>query len=227
MRCARRADRSAPSWGRKHDQEIVFTFGGTESDKSAILSALETQPGRNRIVTSAVEHPAVLSLATYLQQSRGVDVVVVGVDGNGRLDIDAYRAALTEQTVLTSIMWANNKTGVLYPVEELAALAHEVGALFHSDAVQAVGKVPIDLAASEIDMLSLSGHKLHEPKGIGALYVSKGDVSKGDVSKGVKLKPMVRGGRQAPGARPSGGNGKCVCDRRARCGSRNRPGPDG
>src|SRR5208283_2816139 len=98
----------------------------------------------------------------------------IGVDARGRIDLDAYRAALGPKTAIVSVMWANNETGTLFPVEELARLAHEVGALFHTDAVQAVGKVPIDLKATQIDFLSLSAHKLHGPKGIGALYVRKG-----------------------------------------------------
>jgi len=177
--------------GAAHDHELVFTSGGTESDNAALLSALEVQPERNQIVTSAVEHPAILSLVAYLQQTRGVEVAMIGVDSDGRLDIDAYRAALGPQTAVASVMWANNETGTLYPVEELAGYAHEAGALFHTDAVQAVGKVPVNLADSAIDMLSLSGHKLHGPKGVGALFVRKG----------VKFKPMLRGGRQERGRR--------------------------
>ena len=177
--------------GAAHDSELVFTSGGTEADNAALWSALDVQPGRNRIVTSAVEHPAILACATWLAQTRDIELLTIGVDGSGRLDIDAYRAALGPQTALASIMWANNETGVLNPVEDLARYAHEAGALFHTDAVQAVGKVAIDLSASEIDMLSLSGHKLHAPKGIGALYVKKG----------VKFRPLLRGGRQERGRR--------------------------
>ncbi|WP_417711800.1 cysteine desulfurase NifS [Roseibium aggregatum] len=177
--------------GAAHDHEVVFLSGGTEADNAAILSALEANPERNRIVTSAVEHPAILSCVSHLQQTRGVEVVMIGVDSDGRLDIDAYREALTPQTAIASIMWANNENGVLNPVEELANLAHEAGALFHTDAVQAAGKVPIDLSESAIDMLSLSGHKFHGPKGIGALFVRKG----------VKFRPMLRGGRQERGRR--------------------------
>lgn len=177
--------------GAAHDHEVIFTSGGTESDNTALLSALEARPDRNQIVTTAVEHPAILSFVAYLQQTRGVEVSMIGVDGNGRLDIDAYRAALGPRTAAASVMWANNETGTIYPVEELAGYAHEVGALFHTDAVQAVGKIPIDLSSSAIDMLSLSGHKLHGPKGIGALYVRKG----------VKFKPLLRGGRQERGRR--------------------------
>jgi cysteine desulfurase len=177
--------------GAQHDHEIVFTGGGTESDNTAILSALETQTGRNEIITTVVEHPAVLSLCEWLEKSRGVKVHRIPVDAQGRLDLEAYRAALGPQTAIVSIMWANNETGTIFPVEPLAELAHENGAIFHTDAVQAVGKIPIDLKTSEIDMLSLSGHKLHGPKGIGALYVRRG----------VRLRPLIRGGHQERGRR--------------------------
>lgn len=178
--------------GAEFDHEIVFTSGGTESDNAALLSALETQGAqRTEIVTSAVEHPAVLALCAHLEKTRGVKVHRIPVDARGRLDIDAYRRALGPKTAIASIMWANNETGTLFPVEALAELAHEAGALFHTDAVQAVGKVPMDLSASEIDLLSLSGHKLHGPKGIGALYVRRG----------VRFRPLLRGGHQERGRR--------------------------
>jgi len=177
--------------GAEFDHEIVWTGGGTESDNTAILSALETQGGRDEIVTTAVEHPAILNLCAWLEKSRGVKVHLIPVDARGRLDIEAYRKALGPKTAIASVMWANNETGTLFPVELLAELAHEAGALFHTDAVQAVGKLPMDLKTSEIDLLSLSGHKLHAPKGIGALYVRKG----------VRLRPMLRGGHQERGRR--------------------------
>jgi cysteine desulfurase len=177
--------------GAEFDHEIIFTSGGTESDNSAILSALETQPGRDEVITSVVEHPAVLTLCDYLEKRRGVTVHRIGVDSMGRLDVNAYRKALGPKTAIASIMWANNETGNLFPIELLAELAHEAGALFHTDAVQAVGKIPIDLKTTQIDMLSLSGHKLHGPKGIGALYVRKG----------VRFRALVRGGQQERGRR--------------------------
>ncbi|MFT8540455.1 cysteine desulfurase NifS [Acetobacter sp.] len=177
--------------GTEFDHEIVYTGCGTEADNMALLSALETQAGRNEIVTSAVEHPAILALCAWLEKTRGVKVHYIGVDSRGRLDMDAYRKALGPRTAIASIMWANNETGNLFDVETLAELAHEAGALFHTDAVQAVGKVPMDLKTSEIDMLSLSGHKFHAPKGIGALYVRRG----------VRLRPMIRGGHQERGRR--------------------------
>ncbi|WP_407051850.1 cysteine desulfurase NifS [Methyloraptor flagellatus] len=172
--------------GAEFDHEIVFTSGGTESDNSAILSALEAMPDRNEIITSAVEHPAILTLAAHLEKTRGTKVHIIPVDTKGRLDRDAYRAALSPNVAIVSIMWANNETGTLFPVAELAEEAKAVGALFHTDAVQAVGKIPIDLKATAIDMLSLSGHKLHGPKGIGALYVKRG----------VRFRSLIKGGQQ-------------------------------
>jgi len=177
--------------GATHDHEIIFTSGGTESDNAAISFAVEAQEGRNEIITTVVEHPAVLSLVEHLENTRGCKVHRIGVDARGRLDIDAYRAVLGPQTAVVSIMWANNETGTLFPVAELAGMAREAGALFHTDAVQAVGKTPIDIKTTSIDMLSLSGHKFHGPKGIGALYVRKG----------VKFRPFIRGGHQERGRR--------------------------
>lgn len=177
--------------GAEHDHEIVFTSGGTESDNAALLAALEISPARTEIVTSVVEHPAILALCEHLEKTRGTKVHYIGVDSQGRLDLEAYRKALCDKTAIVSIMWANNETGTINPVAELAELAHDAGALFHTDAVQAVGKVPIDLKATAIDMLSLSGHKLHGPKGIGALYVRRG----------VRFKPLLRGGHQERGRR--------------------------
>jgi len=184
--------------GAAFDHEIVFTSGGSESDNAAVLSALAVQEGRDEIVTTAVEHPAVLSLLEDLAQ-RGIKSHLVPVDRRGRLDIEAYRRALGPRTAVASVMWANNETGTIFPVEFLAKMARSAGALFHTDAVQAVGRIPIDLKATEIDMLSLSGHKLHGPKGIGALYVRKG----------TKFKPLIQGGPQ---------------ERRRRAGTENVPG---
>lgn len=151
--------------------EIIFTSCGTESDSTAILSALRTMKaqGRNKIITSAVEHPAVLSLCGMLHDE-GVEVHYLNVDTLGRIDLDEARQLIDEDTAIVSMMWANNEIGNIYPIHELAEMAHSKGALFHTDAVQASGKVPIDLHSSQIDFLSLSGHKLHAPKGIGILY---------------------------------------------------------
>ena len=169
--------------GAEYDHEIVFTSGGTEADNAALLSALDTQVGRDEIITTAVEHPAILSLCEYVAKTRGITVHKIGVDSMGRLDIEAYRKALGPKTAIVSMMWANNETGTFFPVDLLA--------LFHTDAVQAVGKIAIDIKSTEIDMLSLSGHKLHGPKGIGALYVRKG----------VRFRPILRGGHQERGRR--------------------------
>ena len=177
--------------GAAFHHEIIFTSGGTEADNAAILSALDTQQGRDEIVTTSVEHPAILALVEHLAASRGIKTHLIGVDTQGRLDIEAYQRALGPRTAIASVMWANNETGTLFPVERLAVLAHDAGALFHTDAVQAVGKVAIDLKATQIDMLSLSGHKLHGPKGIGALYVRKG----------TKFRALIRGGHQERGRR--------------------------
>ncbi len=177
--------------GSAFDHEIIFTSGGTESDNAAILSALESQADRDEIITTAVEHPAILTLAGHLEKSRGIKVHYIGVDGRGRLDVEAFQRSLGPRTAIASVMWANNETGTLFPVERLAELTHDAGAIFHTDAVQAAGKIPIDLKSTKIDMLSLSGHKLHGPKGIGALYIRKG----------VKFKPLIRGGHQERGRR--------------------------
>lgn len=177
--------------GAASDQEIVFTSGGTESDSTALLSALETQAGRDEVITSQVEHPAILALCEHLEKTGRAKVHRVPVDARGRLDMEAYYRALSPATACVSLMWANNETGVLFPVEELAAMAHRAGALFHTDAVQAAGKVPINVEQTQIDMMSLSAHKLHGPKGVGALYVRKG----------VRLQAFIRGGRQERGRR--------------------------
>lgn len=186
--------------GAEFDHEIIFTSGGTESNNTAIRSALALNPERNELITSMVEHPAILSLADWLEKHEGVVVHRIPVDGQGRLDLDAYRAALSEKTAVVSFMWANNETGTIFPVDGLAELAHEVGALFHCDAVQAVGKVKIDLKNTDIDMLSLSSHKLHGPKGLGALYVKKG----------VRFRPLMRGGHQERGRRAGTENAPAI-----------------
>lgn len=177
--------------GAEHDHEIIYTASGTEADNTAVLSALEAMPGRDEIVTSQVEHPAILALCQHLEKTGRAKVHYIGVDSLGRLDLEAYRAALSDKVALVTLMWANNETGTIFPVELLAELAKEHGALFHTDAVQAVGKVPISLKGTAIDMLSLSGHKLHAPKGIGALYVKRG----------ARFKPLLRGGHQERGRR--------------------------
>jgi cysteine desulfurase len=167
-------------------QEIVYTSGGTESDSTAIYSALATNPERREIVTTRVEHPAVLNLCKFLARYKGYTVRWLSVDKEGMLDMDEVRSKITEQTAVVSVMWANNETGVIFPVEEIAEIAHDRGALMHTDAVQAVGKIPINLSSTRINFLSLSGHKLHAFKGIGSLYVKKG----------TRFAPFIIGGHQ-------------------------------
>jgi cysteine desulfurase len=175
--------------GAKPD-EVIFTSCGTESDNTAIRAALAANSDRRHVVTSRVEHPAVKSLCEQLVKE-GYRVTFVPVDSKGRLDLDYLYRHMTDDTAVVSLMWANNETGVLFPVEEVAQVARERGIVFHTDAVQAVGKVPIHLSETDIDMLSLSGHKLHGPKGIGALYVRKG----------TKFSPFLIGGHQEAGRR--------------------------
>ena len=147
-------------------EEIVFTSCGTESDNTALNSALASQPGKRHILTTRVEHPAVLNTCQGLA-SQGYEVTFMKVDRQGNLDLEALAEAIREDTALVSVMWANNETGVIFPVEEIAEICAAKGVLFHTDAVQAVGKVPINLSNTAINMLALSGHKLHAPKGIG------------------------------------------------------------
>ena len=179
--------------------EIIFTACGTESDNAAIRSALEVFPERRHIITSRVEHPAVLTQCRNLTQ-KGYRVSEIGVDGAGRLDMDELKAAVDTDTAIVSLMWANNETGVIFPVEEAAAIAKSKGALFHSDAVQAIGKIPINMATSSIDMLSLSGHKLHAPKGIGVLYLRRG----------TPFRPFMVGGHQEKSRRAGTENAAAI-----------------
>ncbi|MBN2332225.1 MAG: cysteine desulfurase NifS [Deltaproteobacteria bacterium] len=170
--------------------EIIFTSCGSESDNTAIRSALSCYPERRHIVISRVEHPAIRSLGTTLAK-QGYRVTEIPVDSRGHLDMARLQESLTPDTAIVSIMWANNETGVIFPIEEIAELVHRQGIMFHTDAVQAVGKIPINLRQTPIDMLSLSGHKLHAPKGTGALYVRKG----------TKFSPFLIGGHQERGRR--------------------------
>lgn len=177
--------------GAAYDTEIVFTSCASESNNTAILSALKVQPERKEIITSAVEHPAVLAVCRHLAEHEGYTLHILPVDGRGRIDLAHYESLLSENTALVSVMWANNETGTLFPVLKMAEMAKKVGAVFHTDAVQAAGKVPINLKDSAIDMLSLSGHKLHAPKGVGVLYLRRG----------LRYRPLLRGGHQERGRR--------------------------
>jgi cysteine desulfurase len=175
------------------DKEITFTSCGTESDSTAILSALRTYPEKRHVVTTRVEHPAVKSLCDNLETITGhkYKITRLKVDSEGMLDMAEYEAALTDDTAIVSVMWANNETGVIFPVEEMAKMAKQKGILFHTDAVQAVGKIAIDLKNLDIDFLSLSGHKLHAPKGVGVLYIKRGTF----------FIPFMTGGHQERGRR--------------------------
>ena len=176
--------------GAEHESEIIFTSCGSESDSTAILSALQAQPDRREIITTVVEHPAVLTLCDHLE-SEGYIVHRLEVDKRGRIDLNDYRKLLSDQVAIVSIMWANNETGTLFPVTQMANMAHDAGVMFHTDAVQAVGKLPINLQQTNIHMLSISGHKLHAPKGVGVLYLKRG----------LRFRPLLRGGHQERGRR--------------------------
>ena len=177
--------------GAQREDEIVFTSCGTESNSTALLSALEAQPERKEIITSVVEHPAILTVCEHLEKKRGYTIHRIEVDSQGRIDLDQYKAALSENVAIASVMWANNETGTIFPVEQMAEWAHAKGVMFHSDAVQAAGKIPIEIHDTKIDLLSLSGHKLHAPKGVGALYLRRG----------TRFRPLLRGGHQERGRR--------------------------
>jgi len=170
--------------------EIVFTSGGTESDNTAIKGTLAALPHKRKIITSRIEHPAVLTVCRELE-NQGYTVIELPVDKEGRLDIDQLAEELDDDTALVTIMYANNETGVIFPIDKISSLAAEKGVVFHTDAVQAVGKIPLNLSKSNVDLLSLSGHKLHGPKGVGVLYVRKG----------TRLAPYMLGGHQEAGRR--------------------------
>ena len=171
-------------------EEVIFTSGGTESDNAAIRGILEALPHKRHIVTTKVEHPAVLNLCKILE-GRGYRVTYLAVDRKGYLNLDELREAIGDDTALVSIMFANNETGVIFPVEEIGKICRDKGVIFHCDATQAVGKVPVDMRGSLIDLLSLSGHKFHAPKGIGALVIREG----------IPWVPLLVGGHQEEGRR--------------------------
>jgi cysteine desulfurase len=170
--------------------EIIFTGCGTESDNAAITGALAAAPHKRKLITTRVEHPAVLAPCRAME-NKGYLVVEIGVDRQGRIDLAQLESHLDDTTALVTIMYANNETGTIFPIEKIGEMARAKGIPFHTDAVQAVGKIPLDLSKSNIDMLSLSGHKLHAPKGVGVLYIRKG----------TRFSPFMLGGHQESGRR--------------------------
>jgi cysteine desulfurase len=172
------------------ESEIIFTSCGTEGNNAAIRAALLAQPDKRHIITTQVEHAAVLNVCKQLE-TQGYSVTYLSVNAQGQLDLNELEASLTGNTALVSIMYANNETGTVFPIEQIGLRVKERGAIFHVDAVQAVGKIPLNMKTSTIDMLTLSGHKLHAPKGIGALYVRRG----------VRFRPFLIGGHQERGRR--------------------------
>ena len=170
--------------------EIIFTSCGTESDNTAIKGTLAACPNRRKIIITRVEHPAVLTVCRDLE-NHGYTVIELAVDKLGRLDLAELEEKLDDDTAIVSIMYANNETGVIFPIDKIAEMVAEKGVVFHTDAVQAVGKIPLNLSKSNIDLLSLSAHKLHGPKGVGVLYVKKG----------TRLSPFMLGGHQESGRR--------------------------
>jgi cysteine desulfurase len=179
--------------GAASPDEIVFTSGGTESDNTALIGAIARSKGKNHIITSAVEHHAILHTCEYLEKSGQAQVTILPVDGDGRVDPEAVKNAITDKTLLVSIMHANNEIGAVQPAAEIGAICREREVLFHTDAVQTVGHIPIAVQEMKIDLLSLSGHKFHGPKGVGALYIRKG----------VRVAPLLLGGGQEKGRRSS------------------------
>jgi cysteine desulfurase len=170
--------------------EIIFTGCGSESDNTALMSAVECNPAKRHVITTRVEHSAILNFGKHLA-GKGYRVTYLPVDTLGRLNMDALLESIDDQTAVVSIMYANNETGVIFPIEEIGKMLRARGILFHVDAVQAAGKIPINLKELPVDMISLSGHKLHAPKGIGVLYVRKG----------TRFCPYLIGGHQERGRR--------------------------
>lgn len=188
----RAREQAAALIGAERASEIIFTSSGTESDNTAIRSALATAPNRRKIITTTVEHPAVLNLAKLLEK-QGYEVVFLPVNNLGKLNVDDLKAAIDGNTALVSAMWANNETGVIFPIEKIAEICAERNVPLHVDAVQAAGKIPIDLKNVPIAFLAISGHKLHAPKGVGVLYVRRG----------TPFTPLIIGGHQERGRRGS------------------------
>ncbi|MDP8299471.1 MAG: cysteine desulfurase NifS [Candidatus Tantalella remota] len=173
-------------------EEIVFTAGGTEADNYAMRGIAEALKDKgNHIITSSVEHPAVLNTCKYFEK-QGYEVTYLGVDEYGIIDLDELAKSIKDKTILITIMAANNETGTIMPIDEISAIAQGKGVPFHSDAVQYVGKMPLDVQKTKIDLISMSGHKINGPKGVGALYIKKG----------TKLAKFRYGGHQEKGRRP-------------------------
>jgi cysteine desulfurase len=171
-------------------EEIIFTSCGTESDNTAIMSGLESAPHKKHIITTRVEHPAVINFSKAMAR-KGYGVTFLPVDKTGRLDLDELKNSITDNTAVVSIMFANNESGVIFPIHEIAAFVRSKGVLFHTDAVQAAGKIPVNVKEIPVDMMSISGHKIHAPKGVGALYIRRG----------VRFSPYIIGGHQEKGKR--------------------------
>jgi cysteine desulfurase len=199
---------------------VVFTSGGTESDNAALRGVFRSRyrPG-NHIITSKIEHPAVLATCKALE-SEGAEITYIPVDSSGCVDPAAVAAAIKETTVLISIMHANNETGMVQPVEEIAALARERGIIVHTDAVQSVGKIPIDMRKMGVDLLSLSAHKIHGPKGIGALYVRKGINPAPFMTGGSQERRRRAGTENVPGIAGLGEAARLACERTPEMGAR-------
>jgi cysteine desulfurase len=177
--------RVAAAIGASDPVEVMFTSCGTEGDNAAIRGMLEARPDKRHIVTTLVEHPAVMGLCQHLEK-KGYRVTWLGVNQDGMLDLNELRDALTDQTALVSIMWANNETGVIFPIEKIGEIVKAKGIPFHVDAVQAAGKIPLSVKDCPVDLLTISGHKFHGPKGVGALYVRRG----------IPFPPFIIGGHQ-------------------------------
>ncbi len=178
--------------GAENEREIIFTAGGSESANMAIKGVLDLNKDKKHIITSKVEHPCVLNLYKWLEK-RGYRVTYLGVNSEGELDLNELRESVTEDTALVSVMYANNETGVIFPIEQMGEIikSKNKNTKFFVDAVQAAGKIPINVSDMQIDMLGISGHKIHAPKGVGALYIKKGTM----------LTPLVMGGHQEFGKR--------------------------
>jgi cysteine desulfurase len=168
-----------------HPTEVVFTSCGSESDNHAVRGLVDAYPEKGHIITTKVEHPAIKNQVPYLRR-KGLQVTELGVDSQGNIDLDELREAITSDTLLVSVIFANNETGVLSPLEEICRIAKERGVFVHTDAVQGIGKVPLDMDKLPVDLLSFSGHKFHAPKGIGGLFIRRG----------LKIRPFIIGGHQ-------------------------------